>query len=461
MATYTFSSITEAQAVAITGADTLFIDVGTATGATVIFHPFDGGPSRVTLTAGNSSALFSGAGLAAATKFYPDGSTLFVGTSSNDGPIFAGAGNDALFGGDGIDILAGGDGSDLLQGNQGQDNLSGGAGADTLYGGADNDRIDAGAGASGGFGNFGQGNRGDDSITGSRLDNDTILGGQGNDLIGAASLPPVNADGILYPTGLTGGGNDFLNGNLGNDTIIGGTGSDTLNGEDGDDVIIDGGGDRVLILQDSGFVDVPGGGLDSINAGAGNDTVIAAGGNAYVAFGDGNDFGGVMGRGFAGGSATLDGGAGIDRLHGGLGDDLLLGGGGNDALRGWQGADTLTGGPGSDQFQISASSSIATVQSTLDRITDWDGEQDRLVFFSDAGLPSTPGTSINYREVSVLDYDAALTLATASLNDPFVAYIAIQLNADVYVFAERAGAVILVGRTLADITFGNIEGEPR
>jgi serralysin len=90
-------------------------------------------------------------------------------------------------------------------------------------------------------------------------------------------------------------GNDTLNGENGNDAILGLAGNDTLNGDNGNDVL-DGGG-----------------GID-----------------------------------------TLIGGNGDDMLFGSVGIDTLMGGNGDDSLDGGAGDDSLTGGKGPDQFVFNA-----------------------------------------------------------------------------------------------------------
>lgn len=445
MPTFTFSTITAAQALAFTASDTLNIDLDSANTSTVLFVPASGGnPDQITLVAGGRSVTFSTA-LSAATKTYADGSSLYVGTSGNDAPAAFGATNDGLYGGAGSDTLNGGDGTNQLQGNQGDDVLRGGAGRDVIYGGQDNDQIFVGASASGGSTNFGQGNRGDDTVNGSAVDTDTLLGGQGNDLIGATGVGVPNADGFYTsPTGGTAGGDDFLNGNLGNDTIYGGSGSERIFGEDGNDAIFSGGG------------------RDTIDAGAGNDLVAFTGGN-LVLLGDGDDLGADFNQIDTAGS-TVDGGAGNDGIAGGAGSDSLVGGSGDDTIDGQRGADTVAGGTGSDQFQF-YSTEARMAQANLDRIIDWSGAEDRLYFENgNSSVAVGGGTAGNYFEGTAADYAAALSAANAQIAGGVVNYVAIQVGADVFVFVDSNtnngvadSAVMLVGRSLTDIAFNNFD----
>lgn len=445
MATYTFSTITAAQALAFTASDTLTIDQGSGNTSTVLYVPASGGnPDQITLMAGSLSVTF-GAALATATKTFTDGSSLYIGGSGADGPVTLGATNDGLYGGAGGDTLNGGDGTNQLQGNQGDDLLRGGAGRDVIYGGQDNDQIFVGASASGGSTNFAQGNKGADTVNGSSSDDDILLGGQGNDLIGATGVGVPGETGFhTNPTGATGGGNDFLNGNLGNDSIYGGSGSEQIRGEDGDDLILSGGG------------------RDTIDAGAGNDVVGVTAGN-LVMLGDGDDLAGILDQGADTTSTTIDGGAGNDGISSGPGGDSLVGGSGADTLDGFGGADTVAGGAGADQFQFyAADSSLGS--GAFDTIIDWTGSEDHLYFDTGEDVPIGAGSASNYAETSAASYAAALTAANAQIAGGVVNYVSVQVGGDVYVFADEAnnnggadGVVLLVGRTLNDIAFGNFD----
>ena len=94
-----------------------------------------------------------------------------------------------------------------------------------------------------------------------------------------------------------------LNGDSGNNYIVGTIGDDTLNGNDG---------------------------IDTIEADLGNDTLNGGLDNDYLYGGEGND--------------VLNGDEGDDELRGEAGDDVLNGGTGYDNLRGGSGNDVLNGG---------------------------------------------------------------------------------------------------------------------
>ena len=463
MADYTFTTLTAAQALALSGSDTLLIDVGTGSETSVSY----GVPAadQITLVAGGRT-LVVGTGATLTQISFTDGGRLFIG-GTGDNTFTGGASSDGLYGGQGADTLSGGDGANLLQGNQGDDQLTGGAGADIIYGGQDNDRIAVGAGR-----NFAQGNRGNDTISGSSGDNDTLLGGQGNDLIGATAIGPGTAAGpftiYLDPVGRSGGGSDFLNGNLGDDTIFAGSGDDTISGEDGGDNLYDTGG-RNLIDGGAGADTIVAGGSGTILGGAGDDAVgaLASGSDAQrtllIQLGDGNDIMGTLGRTNSTDRFTIDGGAGNDNFTGSNGQDSLNGGDGADTIDARNGVDTIAGGAGSDQFAIS-SGDAGTVLAQLDSIIDWSVE-DRLYFENDnTETPVGSGSAANYAETSATDYVAALSLANAQIAGGVVDYVAVQVGENVFVFVDSLNnngtadsAVRLVGRSLADISFSNFD----
>lgn len=455
MATFNFSTITAAEALAITAADTLILDQGTGATTTVLFSA----PDAITIVIGMRSVTF-GVAVAGATKTFTDGGILFIGTPSSEQATTE-AGGDGLYGGAGGDTLNAGDGANLLQGNQGNDSLLGGAGVDIIYGGQDDDRIFVGAGPNPGGSNFAQGNRGNDTISGSPTDNDTLLGGQGNDVINITDPGTPRDLGLLdNRLGYSGGGNDFLNGNLGNDTIFAGEGNDTILGEDGDDFLQDGGGSNT-ISGGAGADTMIARANNTIDGGAGNDVVGMDTGQFVIQLGDGDDLCLPLDLRDTD-SATVDGGAGNDAITASSGGDSLTGGIGNDTINGGLGADTVAGGAGADEFQF-VQGALPGAAGGLDRIVDWAAE-DRLSFVTANNAPAGAGTPANYAESTQADYVAAMIFANGMVSTGTFKYIAIQVGADVIVFADSGAdggnadsAVMLVGRTLADIAFDDFE----
>ncbi|RAK68481.1 hypothetical protein DJ019_00155 [Phenylobacterium kunshanense] len=445
-----------AQALAFSAADTLLVDQGSANTTTIQF-----GATTIVMTVAGTSVVF-GAGLGNATATFADGSRLFIGTTGNDAPSAFGAEDNGLYGGAGADTLDAGDGANQLQGNQGEDKLIGGRGRDVIYGGQDNDTIIVGE-SSGGGTNFAQGNRGDDTISGSRVDSDTLLGGQGNDVLGASDAGPGRRSGLftLYenPVGVSGGGNDVINGNLGDDVIFGGTGDDTLIGEDGRDHIVDSGGRNFIDAgADKDFIDVAG--EATVYAGSGGDVIDLRDGTFWVDMGDGDDAciglfeGGV-------GQATIVGGSGRDLIRGTNGADSISGGSENDVLAGWGGQDTLSGGDGADEFDFYGGQSF-TELSDLDVILDWTSAD--YLYFQDlkTGDAVGPGVGFNYFEGFASTYEAALAMANAQIAAGEINYVAIQVGSDVFVFADSLTnngvadtAVRLANCTLDAMGFAN------
>jgi Ca2+-binding RTX toxin-like protein len=262
-----------------------------------------------------------------------EGDDTLIGTTGAD-TLAGNAGNDVIEGGAGDDVLAGTDGDDSIAGGDGNDRLYGGfsdgepeAGNDVVDGGPGNDRMAAGDGRNtleGGPGNDAlladlaasearstwDGGAGDDVFVvgnGPTL----IVGGSGNDRIDVR--PDVTVTAALEVN--AGAGNDDVDLSRakaglvvrlgrGRDIGVGGSGDDFIDGEAGNDRIGGGGGDDVLVGR------------------AGNDGL---GG------GDGSD--------------ALYGGAGRDVLDGGPGGDLLAPGSGVNRLIGAQGDRCAPGSP--------------------------------------------------------------------------------------------------------------------
>jgi Ca2+-binding RTX toxin-like protein len=154
------------------------------------------------------------------------------------------------------------------------------------------------------------------------------------------------------------------------------------------------------------------------------------------------------------GDQTLAGTSGADSLVGGFGNDSLDGGAGDDTLAGADGTDTLSGGDGADTF---VAAGVAGTQDGLDHILDFTGGVDSLAF---SGGPTA--TAANFATATAADYGEAITDAFAAVAGG-AAYVAVQVGSDVIVFTNTDAepgnledAVVLVGRTLADISFGDI-----
>lgn len=155
------------------------------------------------------------------------------------------------------------------------------------------------------------------------------------------------------------------------------------------------------------------------------------------------------------GADSLYGEAGADNLHGGGGVDLLDGGEGNDTLCGGAGADTLTGGQGGDTFVIDGR--MGGSMSELDQITDFTHGADRLGMGDRVSL-----SGASFWSGDAATYADAYATAAQKIASGAADVVAVQIGADVVVFADshlhdRAdSAVVLVGRTLADVSSWDI-----
>ena len=452
-------------------------------------------------------------------------------TGSSDANILrAGAGNDTVIvavNTDGsLDQFEGGDGNDTLD-NNGTENLRlgsftgfetvnlGGAGRSLIGTGAAEIvdlsgisfleasptlLVDAGAGddqiigiSTGAIDRIGFGvaretydlGDGNDSFTGSAaVINESIIGGQGDDIING------------------GGGNDFITGGAGADMLMGGVGNDDffvdsatdntqidiyLGGDGADRLINTGTGNLRLDGWDSSDASgtVSGSGVEDIRlngfavegssgddsydftntqfeqvngvsrlafeGGAGNDTILASdvgslntigfGGFTRYNLGEGND------------SFTAQGSVN-EHIYGGDGDDMIDAGDGNDRLYGGAGADTLMGGAGSDGFYVDITDEtqtdtylggdgtdqlINTAEATL-RLDNWDNsdpnasvngagvEQIRVNGFHIEGSAGNDYFDFGTTQIAQVDSITRLALDTGAGNDTVIGSSAASLN---------------------------------
>lgn len=273
-----------------------------------------------------------------------------VRAGGGDDTVISGDGDDDIFGGDGNDSINGEEGNDIIRGEDGDDTIHGGEGNDTVYGGDGNDVIETDSGTPDALDaetfvgvpvdanpdndrDFVDGGAGDDTITNTGDDSDTVYGGTGNDVID------------------TGIDDDVIDGGDGNDDIQGGQGSDSIDGGAGDDTII--AGDDLFSdyvgddpnLPNPLLID-PATGLpalsdpntednrDTVDGGAGNDIIMTGDDADSITGGSGND--------------TINAGIDDDYVEGNTGDDSIVGSHGSDTIRGGEGDDTIYGGFGPD-----------------------------------------------------------------------------------------------------------------
>jgi Ca2+-binding RTX toxin-like protein len=244
-----------------------------------------------------------------------------------------------------------------------------------------------------------------DAYIDGHLGNDTIVGTGGKDtFLGSAGNDSIDG----------GAGDDVINGGADNDTLIGNTGNDTLDMSGAvNHFIINltemSTGNTVLVDAALGTDLVNG--FEGILLGSGHDKVIGSNGNNIIGGGAGND--------------TLDGGAGNDTLSfggatAGISFDIAVnltgtitvsdgqggsdtvsnfeyavGGSGNDTITGSAGANSISGGAGDDSLMGGLGA---------DTLLGGDGndlfvgiaDNARDIYYGDAGFDT-----ISYRDVAV------------------------------------------------------------
>ncbi|WP_146347833.1 Ig-like domain-containing protein [Phaeobacter marinintestinus] len=315
------------------------------------------------------SEIFDGSGV---TLLRADGGT-------GDDTLSIAAGIDVnvrFFGGAGEDLLITGDGDDVVEGGAGNDIISTGDGDDIVRAGGGDDVIRASEGADRIDGDTGQGSGdGIDQVDYSRSDvgvqllrdGDAVFGfgglAQGDVLTNIEYLIGTQYDDILSGDDLTSstldgeGGNDQLVGSEDNDLLIGGAGGDIMNGRGGDDIasyVNSFGGVQVNLTTGFAFgSDATGDILDRIESLHGSmhgDTLIGDEGANFI-------------DGFAG-DDVLEGRAGQDDIRGGGGDDTILALGDGDTLDGG-GAITVERDRDLLSYELAAIGVVARLAPTL------------------------------------------------------------------------------------------------
>ena len=314
-----------------------------------------------------------------------------------------------------------------IDGNTAKNILSGLGGADALVGGDGVDTATYAASLAGVHVSLqtGTGSGGDaegdtfvavENVTGSKFA-DTIEGDSGNNvLIGGTGIDTLSyehaAAGVTVSLALTsaqntiGAGTDIvstfenLTGSGFDDLLTGGSsanflfgldGNDTLNGGGGADTMIGGNGNDIYTVDNSGdIVDETGTeGTDIVNS-----SVTFSLADPVHAKGDIENLnltktGSINGTGNALDN-TINGNTGRNILSGAGGSDTINGNSGNDTINGGSGADILTGGLGNDQFVFTALTD-STV-STPDTITDFLHAVDKINL---TAIDSDPGVALD------------------------------------------------------------------
>lgn len=432
-ATTTFDTITGFDFVSLTGGSSgNTIDVSGFTPTTSVGPTIIGGGGRDSIVGSTKAdSINCSASVVQVTVNSGSGADTITTGSHNDridggggnDSIISGAGDDTIFGSAGLDTIdggagadniyglndadsiIGGDGDDRIQGGAGNDVINAGAGADRVFGGTENDSILGGAGADSLFGDTG-----DDTVLGEG-DNDQISGYAGTDsLDGGPGVDRVSesadANVVIVGTTMTSTflGNEthagierynlnggaganlidarqssvfaIINGNEGNDTLLGtpfadqifgGTGTDVISGGAGID-LIDGGDSLNDVFYEKADGNFVLGATTVQSTATGNETLLNI--EKYVIVGGaGNN---LIDATNAGRTVTLLGGAGNDTLIGGAFADVLVGGsrsdtnGGTDSLNGGAARDTYDNDPADTRVvSLDTESSGATIFASL------------------------------------------------------------------------------------------------
>jgi Ca2+-binding RTX toxin-like protein len=277
-----------------------------------------------------------------------------------DNKLWGNGGFDQLAGGAGNDQLLGGDGNDQLRGGTGADYLDGGAGTDIAYYYDSSARVSVSLADGRGYFGDAEGDIffGIENVVGSNYD-DLIEGNAGNnELMGLSGKDHL----------VGGAGDDRLFGGDGDDGLVGGLGADRLDGGNGSDWIYYG-------FSQSGV---------TVNLNTGVGSGGEAQGDTYFAIENVN---------VSNFDDILIGNAGNNILYGGNGNDTIIGGGGQDELWSGGGHDILTGdGNGvvaADKFVFDPGNGHATItdfQQGVDRIRLTGHDQSLANFGTDGEL---------------------------------------------------------------------------
>lgn len=285
-----------------------------------------------------------------ATLVGTDGKDKLVGTAGPD-VIVARGGHDHIRSKGGNDRVCAGKGGDEILSGGGKDKIDAGRGSDFFKAGSGNDRAEFG----GGFFDFGDGGRGDDTIVGLPLDAEQ---GTGFELVGYLFAKRAVTVDLANGTA-TGQGSDTLvdidgaDGSTFDDQLTGTSGSNFFFGGEGNDTINSGGnaGESTDATSVDEFR------FDFVLGGPGNDTIT--GGSGVTVLGYDNPEGPIDADLQTGTIVASDQDAGgtdtVDNVQGVLGtvhDDSFRGDQNNNLYEPEGGADTIDGRGGDDTLAL-------------------------------------------------------------------------------------------------------------
>lgn len=375
------------------------------------------GIERATITGGAGNNLIQASN-------FTLGSVILNGGAGNDS-LGGSSGNDTLNGGTGIDFLNGAAGNDTLNGGDGNDTLSGDEGNDTLNGGAGIDQIFESA---------------DVNFT---LTNDILIGNGTDKLISieTARLRGGDSDNILDASQFTRGGVE-LDGDGGNDILIGTSGADEL------EIAFDDSADTARGGLGNDFYEVDGS-IDTVieNAGAGVDTVESRGSFTLGANVENLTIDSSGNTNFTGTGNELN-----NFIKGDFGNDTLIGLSGDDILQGGDGNDVLIDGGGFDQFLFSTRRAFDFDDLGVDTIDDLSVGSDKIVLSKVTfdTLASPAGGSLSSSEFEVVDSFFEQFTSNAKITYNFVTGdLSFNRNGSAFVGGDAEGNV-----------FANLTGSP-
>lgn len=426
--------------------------------------------------------------------------------------ISGNAGADTILGGTAGDILYGDaaasatpldDGADNILGDNGTIRLRGDVGQRTIQGNAivgidANDGLDVSGGDDTIIGHLGDdiilGGTGGDTVTGS-LGNDVILGDNGElDYDVDADLSGL--DEVRSEVNGSLGGDDDIQGNDGNDLIIGGTAADMISGNAGDDIIL---GDNALVntgvatgserrnvlgnaVEDISTTDTANdtGGSDTISGNADNDIIVGGIHADDLSGNDGDDL-------IVGDNVTLDfivdtdtddldridtlesnTLGDVDTISGDAGADTIIGGTAGDFLEGNGGEDVVIGDNATINLRLDAVNGRRMVQgdsiediTTTDTAEDTGGvdimsgdDNDDILIGGVNGdsITGNAGDDLVLGDNGTLDFDVDADLTSLDLIDSLVS----DTLGGVDAIDGNAGADAIIGGTAGDTIYGDV-----
>ncbi|QIK65874.1 calcium-binding protein [Nocardioides sp. HDW12B] len=349
-------------------------------------------------------------------RIYGQGGADTIGGDADQDDIEGGPGSDVVRGGDGSDTIVGGSGTDTLTTGTARTTWAGTSDTgDELYGDAGNDTI-----------------LGDNGVAKTRTLFDVPTGGSdpaagpfGDDVVSGGT----EGDRVYGQSG-----DDTLGGDAGNDVVDGNSGADTLRGGTEDDVLVGGSQQGATATVKGEKIDdrdrKPAGETafrgDLVNGDAGDDVVLGDNGrvtgSGATASVEEYDVWRASGAEApeAAGNDRLFGDAGRDRMFGQGLNDAMSGGNDDDAMSGDSGADTMAGDSGADD--IVGGSGLAQLPLDLAGVRD-EGDSlwgdapgatatsgDADVILGDNGRISRSGTDPNTKQAarSTVLYDLAV-----------------------------------------------------